>query len=172
MTSVLNNVPIPLQDPIARPKRPQFGKGVDPLEGLLTEAWVSWFDQLNLTLESAPSRIKSVALTTQAASISATDLSGGVLSPGLYRLTYYTRITRAATTSSGLIVTLDWVDGGVACAFSGADLTGNTTATNQSGTILVHIDDLSPVRYSTTYASVGATSMQYSLDITLEEINA
>jgi hypothetical protein len=113
-----------------------------------------------------------VSLTNQSASIGATDFSGGGLSAGLYRLTYYTRITQAATTSSSLTVTLDWQDGGVAPSISGAAITGNTTTTIQSNTVLVRIDGSSPVRYSTTYSSVGATPMKHSLYITLEEVLA
>ena len=172
MAVTLNRVPLPLQDPIGRRRRPQFGKNPDPLEGMLSEPWQDWFDQLNETLEKAPSRVKSVSLTAQEASIAATDMTGGLLSAGLYRVTYYARITRAATTSSTLTVTLDWVDGGVTVTFSGAAVTGNTTASFQSETKLIRIDNLTAVRYSTTYGSVGATTMQHSLAVTLEEVLA
>lgn len=170
--AVLNNVPIPLQDPISRPRRVQFGNRRDPLEGTLSDVWVRWFDQLGLVTEQAPSRIATVELTAQAASISATDMTDGTLSAGLYEVKFYARITQAGTVSSSLTVTLDWTDGGVTPSFSGAAITGNTTTTFQSETKLIRIDSTSPVRYSTTYASVGATPMNYSLDVVLNEVRA
>jgi len=172
MTAVLNQVPIPLSDPIARPKRAQYGKGVDPQEGHLTDAWTAWFTQLTQTTEGSPQRVASVTLTAQAASIGATDMSTGALSAGLYRISYYARITQAATTSSSLTVTLDWTDGGVSPSFSGAAMTANTVTTFQSETKIIKVDALSPIRYSTTYASVGATPMQYALRVVLEELEA
>ena len=154
----LNNVPIPHFDPIVQPTR------------FLTEVWERWFDQLQIILEAAAVRVGGVSVSAQGASIAATDFSDGALDAGLYRISYYARITQAATVSSSLIIGFDWTDGGVSQSFTGAAITGNTTATSQSGSVLIHVDALSPVRYSTTYASVGATSMQYDLYITLEEV--
>lgn len=173
MTAVLNNVPVPAADPIAAKKRREFfgqGEREDPQEGLITEHWREYFDQSGRLQEQAPSRIGQTTLTDQAANISATDISGGNLSSGLYRFTYYTRITRAAGVSSSLTVTLSWTDGGIACSFSGAAITANTTSTTQSETKLLRIDSVSPVSYSTAYASAGAPTMQYRLDVALEEI--
>ena len=178
--AVLNSAPIPISDPIARVKRREFRADLktkrperdDPLEGHLTDPWARYFDNLVLLIESTPSRVRSVSLTDQNASIAATDMTDGAFSSGLYELKYYARITQAATTSSSLTVTLDWIDGGVVVSFSGAAITGNTTSTYQSETQLVRIDPLSPVRYSTVYASVGATPMKYALYITLTEIQA
>jgi hypothetical protein len=175
MTVVQNSVPLPLNDPIARTKRPEYwGKGekADPQEGGLTDAFIAFFTQFGLTLEGAPARVASVALTGQSASIGATDMSSGGLSAGLYEFAWYARITQAATTSSSLTVTLDWTDGGVSPSFSGAAITGNTVTTFQSETKLIRIDSLSPVRYSTVYSSSGATPMQYALYVTLTEVQA
>lgn len=172
MTAVLNDAPIPLSDPIARPKREQFGKRKDPQEGLITEPWVSYLSQQSLVISQSMTRINSVSLTNQSASIGATDMSGGVISAGLYEIKYYARITQAATTSSSLTITFDWTDGAVSPSVSGTAITGNTTSTVQSGSYLIRVDNLSPVRYSTTYGSVGATPMKHSLYITLSEVQA
>ena len=154
-----------------------LGKAAPPLtdavvgtKGMMTPAWSRWFSLMPATLEAIPSVINTVVLGTQAASISATDFSGGSLRAGLYRASYHARITRAATTSSSLIVTLSWTDSGVAKNSAGAAITGNTTATTQSGSILIRIDKAAAVRYATTYVSVGATAMQYGLDLVLERI--
>ena len=172
MTATLNDAPIPLYDPIARVKRKEYGKREDPLEGHLTRPWVDYFNNLVKTLAAAPSRKNVVELPAQQAAIGATDLSGGSLSAGIYRLSWWVRITRAATTSSSVTVTLDYSDGGAALAFSGAALAGNTITTWQSESKLIRVDVGSPVRYSTAYASVGAVPMQYALVFVLEEVKA
>ena len=152
----LGNVPLPDRDPLV-------GDG-----GLLSEAWRRYLSKLPLTLGAAPMRVSDVALTGQGASIGATNMAPAGLPAGLYRATYYARITTVGSVSSSLTVTLAWTDGGVACTFSGSAITGNTTATTQSGTQLIHIDRASAVNYSTTYASNAAGEMKHSLYWTLE----
>ena len=138
--------------------------------GLMTRAWVDWLASLQQTVDTAPVRLQSVELTSQTASVGATDISLGTITGGLYRLTYYARITTAAVTSSSLTVTLGWTDSGVSCSLAGAALTGNTTATVQTGTALVRADHASPLTYTTTYASNGAGEMVYSLDVIVEKV--
>jgi hypothetical protein len=165
-----NPVPIPISDPIARPPRKEYveKRQKDPQEGMVTQPWIDFFtDQEQLTGQ-APSRVASANLTTQSASIGATDLTGGSISAGLYRITYYMEITQAAGVSSSITVSFDWSSGGVAKTFPGTAETGNTTTTYQSGIFMIRSDNLSPVRYSTTYVSVGAPVMEYSLDVLLE----
>jgi hypothetical protein len=172
MTQIIQNVPIPLLDPIASPVRKEYlsrkdGKR-DPLENTLTVPWVQFFSQQSLQINAAPYRANFVALTSQVASIGTTDMSGGALSPGVYRLSYYTRIKQAASVSSSLTITLSWTDGGVLQSFSAAAITGNTTATDQSNVLLIRVDNVSPVNYATAYVSVGGTPMLYNLDAILE----
>jgi hypothetical protein len=120
----------------------------------------------------APQRLSTVELTSQSASIAATAIPVGSLSSGLYRVSYYTRVTTAATTSSSLTFSLSFTDDAITVALAGTAMTGNTTSTAQSGTYLLQMDANSPITYSTTYASVGATSMQYKLSVVLEAVNA
>jgi hypothetical protein len=154
--SVANLSPLPEYDRVAVP------------DGTLTQAWLDWFSDLVDAVDKAPLRRNNVSLTGQQASIGATNFSGGTIAAGLYRATYYARITQAATTSSSLTVTLGWTDGGVTPGYSGAAMTGNTTTTVQSGTFMLRADASTDINYSTTYASVGATPMQYSLYLWLE----
>jgi hypothetical protein len=153
-----NNVPFPLYDAIVEANRS------------LSRPWLDWFTQQQQINEAAAIRVNSVSLSTQGASIGATDFSGGTLDAGTYRISYYARITRAATVNSSLTIDFDWVDGGVTQTFTGAAMVGNTTTTHQELSFPIVIDQLTAVRYTTTYASAGATSMQYKLYIALEEI--
>jgi hypothetical protein len=162
--------PPPTLDRIARAGSPGVRQGLDAKKGMLTEPWVDWFRHLTGAIDDAPQHLNTVTLTTQAASIGATDMSDGAIAAGLYRVTYYARITQAATTSSSLTVTLGWTDGGAGPGFSGAAMTGNTTTTVQSETFMLRTDARAAINYSTTYASVGATPMQYRLDIVLMRV--
>jgi len=49
-------------------------------------------------------------------------------------------------------------------------MTGNTTATVGSLTFLVRVDKATAITYATTYVSVGATAMQYRLDVLCEQV--
>jgi hypothetical protein len=53
---------------------------------------------------------------------------------------------------------------------TGAALTGNTTATHESGTLMVRLDANTTIRYAVTYASVGATTAQYRFDAFAQEV--
>lgn len=169
MSSLVQVIPPPVGDRISRPKRE--GRQVDPTEGLLTQKWLEWFTQVNQLISLSPAAaVPAIVLTSQSASIAATDLSGGALRAGLYRVSYYARITTPGGVSSSLTIAFDWTDGGATPTYTGAAMTGNAVTTVQEHVGIIRIDGASPIRYSTTYASVGAPAMQYRLDITLEEL--
>ena len=171
MTLVLSNAPIPLQDPIARARRAGFGDKPDPQEGVITDPWADWLTRLAGTVNIAPSRLGSVAVGGQTASISATDFSGGSLNAGLYRVSYYAQITQAAGVSSSLTITLTWTAVGVSQSEAFAAITGNTTSTHSAApNDFFFYADGSPVKYATTYASVGAPVMSYLLYLSLESV--
>lgn len=158
---LLGNAPLPLRDRLVEPG------------GFLTPAWLQYLTHLPQSLDAIPSRLATESLTVQSASVAASSI-GGTLQGGLYRVSYFAYVTQAATTSSGLIVTIGWTQDGIAKTISGADMTGNTTATVQSGSMLIRkgTNTAIPITYATTYASVGATPMLYGLDVTLEKILA
>lgn len=159
--------PIPLSDPIAKPKRPQF-RGKDPQEGLVTDKWVDYLTQVVDTLFAAPLRQKVIVLTNQGASIGATSV--GALSGGIFRVSYYTRITQPASTSSGLTVTIGWTESGVPLSLAGAAIIGNLVTSVQTNTYLIRADPASATTFATTYGSTGATPMLYRLEVTVEQI--
>jgi hypothetical protein len=123
-------------------------------------------------VDASPARIVTKTVTAQVASIAATPFAVGALSPGLYRVEWRARITQAASVSSSLAVTFSWVDGAVSCSKTFPALTGNTTATADGDSVLIRIDQASPVSYSTTYASVGGTVMKYAADFVLTQVDA
>lgn len=147
---------------------PPIRERFDGPDGSTRRPWVDWLTSLTSQVASSPSRVRSAAVAGHAASIGATDLADGTA--GLYRLTYYARISAAAVTSSSLTVTFGFTDGGVACSVSGTAITGNTTATMGTGTVLVQSDASAPITYATTYASNGAGEMTYTLYVMAEAV--
>ena len=140
-----------------------------------SKTFIDWMTQLVADVDAAPARLQTTTATTQNASISTTPIVTGTLSTGLYRVTWYARVTTPATTgaaTSSLTVTAGWTDGGVTCTYSGAAMTGNTTGTVQSQSVMVNVDAATPVTYATTYASDTAGQMVYKLYLVLEQINA
>ena len=146
----------------------------DPVLGqseLIGFKWLQWLNALRDRLNLASKRLITVSLTTQAASIGATAFGFGAQPAGLFRVSWYARITQAATTSSSLTVTVGNTDAAINCTQSGAAITGNTTATVQGSAVFVRADRSNAPTYATTYSSVGGTPMQYRLDLTCEAVS-
>ena len=153
--------------------------GGDLQTGLVSSTWFEYFLQMQDRAEKSAYAVSKEfdTLTDQSAAIAATSLTISTptglttkLSKGLYRVSTYVRITQAASTSSSLTVTLGWTDGTVACTSSGSAVTGNTTATTGSQSVMIRSDADGSVTYATAYSSSGATAMQYRLDVVLEQV--
>jgi hypothetical protein len=133
--------------------------------------WIRWFQSLTQAIGATSGRVGAASVSAQAASIAATAISTPTLAPGLYQVSCYGRVTRAATTSSSLSVQIGWTDGGVACvAKAGGTATTNTTSTTTNGTVVVRVDQGTSITYSTAYASVGGVTMTYDLDVLVEAL--
>ena len=155
------------------PRKPVLVPDRDPIVregGLVESAWSKFFAAL--TQEQATSALLQgrTALTTQAAAISATSIPIQTVYTAEYRVSYYARVTQAATTSSTLQIAIGWTEGGVALSQSGTSLTGNTTTTGENATLFIVADGNTPITYTVTYASSGATPMQYRLTVVAERI--
>ncbi len=137
---------------------------------VMGSAWMRWFQaSVFTTLSSTPSVFNSrIALTAQNASIGTTNIPLPAISAGQYIMSYYARITTAAGVSSSLTVTLGWTESSIPLTFSGVAMTGNTTTTVQSGSIMVVADGNTPLTYATTYASNAANAMQYRLNVIVQ----
>ena len=134
----------------------------------MSKLWIQFFGGQTDRINQGAAVVVFKQLKTQGAAVATTSFATETLSPGLYRVSYYARITRAATTSSSLTVTIGHTDGAVSITQVGAAITGNTTATVQSGTALMRVDTATAVTYGTAYSSTGSTSMQYRLDLAFE----
>lgn len=154
---------------------PPFPSREQPLDagtGLFQPRLLTWFRDLRQQVDLNPARITRVSRATQSASISTTAIPSETLVDGLYQVLTFTRVVRAATTSSSLRVDMSGTDNSVSYTQQGTAITGNTTATTGRDLFFLRISGASPISYSTTYASVGGTTMAYDLEIVLMLIAA
>lgn len=135
----------------------------------MSETWLTWLRSLVLAVEAASQALGQVTVSAATAAAAPTDIATPTLNAGLYRISWYARISTPASISSSLTVTIHWLDGGVACQFSGPAMTGNVATDIQSQSILVQVDNNTVIQYETAYASVG-TNMGYLLDVVVEAV--
>jgi len=122
-----------------------------------------------------PGLYATVDATAQGANISTTTLYT-VPANGLYRISIYTSVTRAATTSSTLpstaITYTDAESSAVHTTTTTATNAGNSTTTTFAQTVhLVYAKAATAIQYSTAgYVTSGATTMQYNLHVKCEAL--
>jgi hypothetical protein len=143
---------------------------VPSMGNTLTPEWEQWFGRLVVDLQRMPVILNIEDKHEQTAAITATNFTNSVILEGLYRVTWYHRIERAASGSSATRLTLSWTEEGVTQTFVGTNLNGNTTTTRESGAQLFDADAGTDITYACTYTSVGATSMEYEIVLVLEWI--
>ena len=116
------------------------------------------------------SEVGTVDLTPLSANISSTALTNIA---GSYRASCYVVEVTPGTVSSTLpSCVFSWTDGDsggtLTATITSTAATGNSTSTYGQGTVLIHTGSTN-VNYSTTsYASSGATAMNYAIHIRLE----
>lgn len=119
--------------------------------------------------QQTPQRLIRTTVVARSTSIGTTPFTLPALSAGLYRVTFYFRITVADGVSSSLLVTISSTDGAIACAQLSTAYTGNATNRPQSGSFLVRCDSATPLSYASTYASGGGgPAMQYESEFIVE----
>jgi len=127
-----------------------------------------------------PVEAAEVDLTAQTAAISATTLLTPSVS-GLYRISVYLKVTRAATTSSTLgALTIAFTDASDSVAQSlvvglrteaGATATtnaGNATSSKLVGQCIVNAKAAVAITYAIAYVSSGTTTMLYEAHLKVE----
>ncbi len=159
----------PLQDSVIE-LDPTDPKRRDPF--YMAKTWLLWLmDSLVKAVQAAPQILTTVALAAQSATIGATAIPLGSLTAGVYRVSYYARITTPDGMASSLTVNLSWVESGVALSVSGAAITGDATSSVQSGSALVIGDAAAAISYGTTYSSNTPAKMKYRLTVVVERVS-
>lgn len=167
-----NLPPIPASAIVATDLDPVTGRPA--LTGQVETDWYQWFLALFDRTNKSAERLLRRRLVDPPleASIAPTALPLGLLTAGLYRVTWRFRVTRPATTSSELSFTLGWTEGAVVMTRTSPAKTGNTVSTEDNDVWTIRIDQAAPVTYATTYASVGGVPMQYELEMLVESLPA
>lgn len=154
----LNLAPPPLQTALIE----------SPRTGTITREWWHWFKGITDRVQTAAYAVLTKSLTGQTASIALTALVPQAA--GLYRVSYWFRVTTAAGVASSLIVTIHSTEGTVACTQASAAYAGNAVNAPQAGSVLVKCDAGTPLSYSTTYVSNPAAAMTYDLELLAESL--
>ncbi len=90
-------------------------------------------------------------------------------SKGVFKVHYYILVTRAATSSSSVALTLTWTDDSQAQTNAPSSPT-NTTGNFIQGDVFVELAAGQALTFATAYASSGATSMQHSIYLAVQRI--
>jgi len=150
--------PIPVNTPIADPKDGTITTFMRLRWQQLVDGW-----QQSGTLASFSSSVggQTAALPTTAVYTT--------LSPGLYRLTWFVRKTRADGAASSLTVTIGFQDlDGLPLTLSGAPLTVDAVTAWQSGTTLVRARGSTDLTVAVAYSSTTPGQMRYDLEVKVE----
>lgn len=131
---------------------------------------IDWFLEQQRRAQDTPEQLGSVSLTAQNADIAATPVPMPDLTAGRYRISYYTRITTVAGTSSELIITIGWTDIAQAMTSAGATLNGNLVTTFEQRTLFLDVAANASITYAVAYTSDPVTVMKFKLQIVCEKL--
>lgn len=130
-----------------------------------------WLLSLTQVVQNSPQVITVLNLTGKSASIGTTAFTLGSLGSGTFQVTWHARVTIPAGTSSSLTVTIGYTDLGIPVTQSGVAMTGNTTTTVQSTSVVFPNDAAAPITYATTYASNPAAAMVYEIRFVVQQLS-
>lgn len=161
--------PLPYSDPLIE-LDPRTGK---PAQGYpISKSWGIYLqDTIAGPIATSVQTFPAVTLIAQSAAIGVTPIPLPTLPTGLYRLTYYARITTPASVNSSLTVSFAWTESGVSLSASAPAITGNTVTTVSSASLMILIDGASAISYSTAYVS-NVAGMAYRLSILVEAMGS
>lgn len=138
----------------------------------LSRPWVEWLNALVNFIKASAIVGSVTGSTPMAGALPLTTIPLQTDFSGLARVTWYLRITQAASANSSVSVTIQYTDGGVVRTLTGAALTTNVVTAFQSITTFVRCDPGTPVQYATSYSSQGSRPMLYTLDLIVEAMEA
>jgi len=149
-------------------------------DGIYHEKTVKEYNNIATVNGGVPAEYATASLTAQAAAKTATTLYAVPASgAGYYRVSYVATVTRAATTSCVLggangfqIIFTDPTDSVVKTSNPTTPVISavNATGTTISGCLIANCKASTNLQYQFGYTSVGATTMQYDLFVTVEKL--
>lgn len=159
------------------PVKDKFATAQDPKDDdklpflIIAQKWLKWVGELVSAINLTAQRRGTVRFPVgSAGNVALTPFALASVGAGTWRLTYHYRVSRPGTVSSGLQISVTYTNGGVVITRSSTNETGNLTTSVQSGTIPFRTDANTAISYTVTYATAGATPMQYEGDLILESL--
>ena len=131
---------------------------------------IDWWLEQQRRVEDGPEQLGTVSLSAQSADIAATPVPMPDLTAGMYRVSYYVRVTRAGSVSGEIQIQIGWTDGTIALTSAGTNLTANTTSTFEQRTLFLAVAANVSITYEAIYNDGGGTAMQYKLEIVVEKL--
>lgn len=140
----------------------------------IAHRWYIWLSEFWLHVKTLVGVIGTVySKTNQTATITTATIAT-ITQDGIYRASYYLRVTTIPTTSFSLTVTIGWREGGVTKSQAFTALTGAPGALAtafQNGSVVIRATSGTLVTITIAYASVGATAMVFGVDAPVELLN-
>lgn len=152
--------PIPITEPLTS----------DSASSYMTGYWSRWLYKL-VGLATASSQIigSTLSLTGKNAAIGLTGIPLPALANGLYRVSYYARLTTKDGTSSSVSVTIGYTDKTVVCTIPPRfTLTADSTTVGLTDSVFVRIDQSTQLSYQVSYSSNTPNKAVYDLVIVVE----
>jgi hypothetical protein len=148
--------PIPLATPI-----------VEPRDGTITAFFRQRWQDVGDGWTETPT-VQHARQPGQTAAL-ATTAVWTTKAAGVYRVSWYLRVTRADGVSSSATVTIGFVDlDGVALTYAGPALTLNTLGAWQGVTVPIRCQALTDITVAVAYASATPGQMRYDLEVPVE----
>jgi hypothetical protein len=137
--------------------------------GLLTRPWHIWIDLLRAKILTVPVVVGRYSGSSVAVNLAAVTVPTSTLRTGLYRVSFYVRVTKLGVLGSTVVVSFGWTDGGESCSRDGSAGFGVdvSLATTDTGTLLLRADGKTAITVTTTGVLAGCL---YDLEVVVEEM--
>jgi hypothetical protein len=143
--------------------------GNQPLVNLALNGLISKYNGIPTVANGVPSILAAYDATAQSASIAPVTLFTPTVA-GMYKVTTYIVVTQAGTASSSILATIGYTDNdsSVVESSTASAYTGNTVGGLFILTSNCYCQAGAEITLATTYASSGATAMNYAIHARME----
>jgi len=140
---------------------------VEPQGGTITTFFRLAWEALRSSFQLAPS-VAVFSKVAQTAALPTTTLFT-TLQAGLYRVSWYLRVTGPDGVSSAVQVTIGWTET-LPLTRAGANVTGDTITSLDTGSVLLQVDAPTNLTIATSYASNTPNQMVYEVFASVEQL--
>ncbi len=136
----------------------------------VTLSWLRWFRAILIRVMAAPQIVAKVRYASQTAAVAEAALYKAPFN-GMYRISWYIRISYPATVSSSVQPIFTWTSGGFTWIGTTENpITDNTATTSRSGVVILRADEGTEILHTCSYSFVGADAMIYDFEAVVEAL--